>query len=82
MSFTDENNPGVLIDLDKCTGCLNCQLICSFTYHEIFNPSLARIRVERTIDDEKKTSFTDECIRCSLCVDYCVYGALTNVEAD
>jgi Fe-S-cluster-containing dehydrogenase component len=80
MPYTDENNPDILIDLDKCTGCLNCQLICSFTYHDIFNPALARIRIERTIDDEKRTAFTEECIRCSLCADYCVYGSLVRAE--
>ena len=80
MQYTDENNPEVLIDLDRCTGCLNCQLICSFTYHDIFNPSLARIRIERAPDDGKGASFTDECIQCSLCADYCIYGALTRVE--
>ena len=46
MPYKDENNPDILIDLDKCTGCLNCQLICSFTYHEEFNPGLARIKTE------------------------------------
>ena len=82
MAYTNENNPEVLIDLDKCTGCLNCQLICSFTYHDIFNPGLARIKIERSITDEKKTSYTDECIQCSLCVDYCIYDALTKAGAD
>jgi Fe-S-cluster-containing dehydrogenase component len=80
MSFVDENNPKILIDLDKCTGCLNCQLICSFTYHDIFNPALARIKIERTVDDEKGASFTDECLQCSICADYCVYGTLTRQE--
>ena len=81
MHYTDENNPEVLINLEKCTGCLNCQLICSFTYNDIFNPDLARIKIERTVADEKKTHYTDECIQCLLCVDYCIYGALTKPEA-
>lgn len=80
MPYTDENNPEVSIDLDKCTGCLNCQLICSFTYHKIFNPDLARIKIGRGADDEKSAAFTDECVQCSVCADYCVYGALTRAE--
>ncbi len=80
MPFTDENNPKILIDLDKCTGCLNCQLVCSFTYHDVFNPDLAHIKIERTLDDGKGAHFTDECIQCSICADYCVYGALTRTE--
>jgi ferredoxin len=55
-------------------------LICSFTYHDIFNPALARIRIERAPDDGEGAGFTDECIQCSLCADYCIYGALTRVE--
>ncbi|RJP71251.1 MAG: hypothetical protein C4532_07995 [Candidatus Abyssobacteria bacterium SURF_17] len=80
MPFRDENNPKLLIDLDKCTGCLNCQLICSFTYHDEFNPALARIEIVRNLDDSKGLSFSDECIQCSICADYCVYGALTRTE--
>ncbi len=82
MPYTDQNNPEVSIDLDRCTGCLNCQLICSFTYHKIFNPDLAQIKIGRDLDDEKSAAFTDECVACSVCVDYCVYGALTRVEVD
>ena len=80
MPYTDDNNPGILIDLDRCTGCLNCQLICSFTYHEVFNPSLARIEIGRGLDDEKSAGFTDECVQCSFCADYCVYGALSRTK--
>ncbi len=80
MQYTDDNNPGILIDLDRCTGCLNCQLICSFTYHEEFNPALARIEIGRGLNDEKSASFTDECVQCSICADYCVYGALSRTK--
>ena len=80
MPYVDANNPKVLIDLDKCTGCLNCQLICSFTYNEIFNPALAHIKIIRTADDGKGASFTDDCLQCSICADYCVYGALSRME--
>ena len=80
MQYSDDNNPGILIDLDRCTGCLNCQLICSFTYHEEFNPALARIEIGRGLNDEKSAGFTDECIQCSICADYCVYGALSRTK--
>jgi len=80
MPIRDENNPDILIDLDRCTGCLNCQLICSFTYHEIFNPALARITIGRGLDDEKSAGFTDECVQCNICAEYCIYGALTPAQ--
>ncbi len=82
MPQVDENNPGVLIELDKCTGCLNCQLICSFTYNEIFQPELAHIKIERDIDDNKNTKFTEDCLQCGICADYCVYGALIRTEEE
>lgn len=76
-TFIDENNTGVVIDVDKCTQCLNCQLICSMTYEKVFNPTQARILIERKQTGEKYARFTDECTSCNICVDYCVYGALT-----
>lgn len=82
VPFVDQNNPKLLIDLDRCTGCRNCQLICSFTYHDIFNPDLAYIQIERTLSDDKAARFTAECVQCSICADYCVYGALIPAEAN
>ncbi len=77
MSYVHENNPDVIIDLNRCSGCLNCQLVCSLTYTKAFNPSSAHIVIERTISEEKNTYFTEECNGCNLCVEYCLYGALT-----
>lgn len=80
MAHVDANNPRILIDLDKCTGCLNCQLICSFTYNEVFNPDLAYISITRTVNDGKGACFTEDCLQCSICADSCVYGSLTRTE--
>ncbi len=33
------------IDAQKCTGCRNCELVCSVTHYGVSNPSLARIQV-------------------------------------
>lgn len=66
----------IAVAAEKCTGCLNCQLICSFTYAGSFNPSQARIIVES--QDGKAISFADNCIQnCHLCTRYCAYGAIT-----
>ncbi len=35
----------LLIDPDKCTGCLQCEMACSFEHEGRFNPSRSRIRV-------------------------------------
>lgn len=69
----------IRIEPTKCTGCLNCQLICSFTFTKEFNPAKARVLIE--LNDEKTICFTDECVGCGLCVDYCVYGAI-RLEGD
>ena len=63
---------------EKCTGCRNCQLICSVEYTGSFNSLEAYINVEDV--NGHRISFTEDCTSCGLCVDYCVYGALTWAE--
>ena len=62
---------------ELCSGCLMCQLACSFAWARAYNPSQSRILVEE-LDDTNPFSivFTEECNDCGLCVRYCVYGAL------
>jgi NAD-dependent dihydropyrimidine dehydrogenase PreA subunit len=71
-----ENAVSVDIEIIKenCTGCLCCQLICSYTYTGRFNPLRARLRV--SVREGARIEFTDDCIKCGLCVEYCTYGAL------
>lgn len=79
MQKTDENNETVWIDPDNCTGCLNCQLICSFVFERSFNPSLANIIIGGS-PEKRDIKFSDECTECNLCVKHCIYGALTSAE--
>lgn len=70
----------ISVDVKKCVGCLNCQLICSFTYTQAFNPARARIVIEEN-NGPTRIYFTDECVlNCHLCTRYCVYGAITQKE--
>ncbi len=72
------NKKNIAIDAEKCTGCLICQLICSFTYTRAFNPAKARIVIEH---DGQEIRFADECVEnCHLCTRYCVYGAITRKD--
>lgn len=64
----------IVTDANKCTGCLSCQLICSYTYTGCFNPLRAFIRIN--LRDEGGIEFTDACTNCGLCAEYCSYGAL------
>ena len=62
--------------VEKCTGCIICQFQCSFQYHKEFNPSKARIKIEKSPHDIHSISFTNECTNCGICVQFCAYGAL------
>jgi ferredoxin len=64
----------------KCAGCLMCALRCSLRYTGTFNPLKARIRINKTNGNE--ISFTEECTKCGLCAQYCIYGALIAKEGD
>jgi Fe-S-cluster-containing hydrogenase component 2 len=63
----------------RCVGCYNCQLICSFLYEKTFSTAKARIMIDH-YDSGSMIGFTDQCIRCGTCVDYCLYDALEKVE--
>ena len=81
MEIADQRSrlAGKIIEIEthpsKCVGCLLCQLICSFNYEKMFNPSKSRILIERS-DNGFKINFADECTLCGLCVQFCVYDAL------
>jgi carbon-monoxide dehydrogenase iron sulfur subunit len=60
----------------KCTGCRRCQLICSFLHSEIFSPDKAYVTIVENDYEVSDITFTDDCVACNICVQYCVYGAL------
>ncbi|MGE5593946.1 MAG: 4Fe-4S dicluster domain-containing protein [Betaproteobacteria bacterium] len=66
------------LDLDRCTGCRLCQLVCSVVNFGENNPKKAGIRVVSKL-------FTDGrydvivCDQCGACVDVCPVGAI-NME--
>ena len=67
----------IKVDPGACTGCSCCQLICSLTYTDAFNPEKARIVPEMG----KSITFTDDCIEnCSLCTNYCASGAIERIR--
>ena len=62
----------VKVDPGACCECYSCQLVCSLVYTGAFNPLKARIVIR-----PGEISFKDECVEtCSLCTNYCAYGAL------
>jgi Fe-S-cluster-containing dehydrogenase component len=62
--------------VENCSGCLRCQLGCSFANTRTFKPFAANIHVE-LVQNDCTIVFADECIACGMCADNCFYGALT-----
>ncbi len=66
---------------ENCSGCLRCELGCSFAYARAFNPSTARIQVALSGAD-CEIRFAEECIKCGICVDQCLYSALSKTKKE
>lgn len=72
------------IDPSKCTGCLRCELGCSFHHsgNQSFQPERSSLRVVRSnVDKSTRIAFDDSCDGCvgevtPLCVRSCVFNAL------
>ncbi len=72
-----------LIDVatERCSGCLQCDLACSDAYTNSFNPSIARIQVTMN-ERDRRIRFTDKCVSCGICVDQCLFGALSKTRQE
>ncbi len=66
---------------ENCSGCLRCELGCSFAYTRAFNPSAARIHVAM-LGADCAISFTNECTECGICADQCFYAALSKTKKE
>jgi ferredoxin len=77
MQKTNGAAENFTVDKSICTGCFNCQLICSITYEDTFYPERARLSIERVRGETLSIQFEDNCTLCGLCAKYCMYGALT-----
>ncbi|MEW6553800.1 MAG: 4Fe-4S binding protein [Actinomycetota bacterium] len=60
---------------ERCTACLNCQLVCSLFHDGECAPSLSRI-VLSVQGSERRAEFTDDCDECARCAKFCPYGAM------
>ncbi|MFX0056649.1 MAG: 4Fe-4S dicluster domain-containing protein [Candidatus Hermodarchaeota archaeon] len=70
------------IDVDKCTGCRNCELGCSTAQTKTFNPARSRITILK--NEAEGTIVPMVCLQCekALCVDACPTGAIVKNEHD
>ena len=51
------------IDPEKCTGCLQCEMACSYENEGLFNPSKSRIKVFTFHDEGRFAPYT--CTQCA-----------------
>ncbi len=66
----------MIVDPSVCSGCRACELICSFTHDEVFNPRLSRVQVSK--DEPTGTDTPLICRQCGVarCVQSCPKQAL------
>ncbi len=65
----------------KCTGCLQCELACSYEHESAFNPSRSRIKVFAFHDTARFIPYT--CTQCAeaWCAAACPVEAITTVRS-
>ena len=68
---------GLHIDPEKCTGCLQCEMACSFENYGVFAPAKSRLKVFDFHDTGKKVPYT--CTQCdeAWCLHACPVEAIT-----
>ena len=67
----------IAVNIEKCTGCGTCELMCSFRHHGEFNPRKARIRKTIFLHDELAVPVV--CTQCeeAWCQSICPSGAIS-----
>ncbi len=65
------------LDPGKCTGCLQCELACSYEHEQIFTLSKSRIKVFNFHDEGRFVPYT--CTQCddAWCMQACPVDAIT-----
>jgi carbon-monoxide dehydrogenase iron sulfur subunit len=67
----------ITVNIEKCTGCGACEMMCSFRHHGEFNPRKARIK--KTVFHDEQVAVPILCQQCedAWCVNVCPSGALS-----
>jgi len=73
----DYSHPAIAVDMNKCVFCQRCKNACEYNGLEITAGSFAGNGRPRDISFR----FTENCVSCGKCVDFCSTGALSKKEA-
>lgn len=67
----------LLIDPEKCTSCLQCEMACSFEHEGVFNPARSRIKIFEFEHGRRAIPYT--CTQCeeAWCLHACPVEAIT-----
>ena len=67
----------IMITPEKCAGCRQCEMVCSFKHTGEFSPSLAKVTVIK--DDRDGLDYPVLCHQCTQCPpqEICPTGAIT-----
>jgi carbon-monoxide dehydrogenase iron sulfur subunit len=70
----------LLVDVEKCSGCRLCEMVCSFHHEKKFSPNLSRITVIKK--DKYGLDSPILCHQCDPCpaIDACPNDALTKTN--
>ncbi len=71
----------LVINADKCTGCLQCEMACSLEHEGIFNPARSRIKVFEFEHGRRSVPYT--CTQCEAawCLKACPTRAIRDDES-
>ena len=80
------------INPDKCTGCLQCEMACSYENYGVFAPAKSRIKVFNFHETGRKVPYTctqcgkvqkcDLCCGAPACATACPTGAITFIDSN
>jgi carbon-monoxide dehydrogenase iron sulfur subunit len=71
----------LIVDTDKCTGCMVCELACSMVSYGEYNPEKSYIKILKNKEmDVNVVALRIGCNFCGECVEWCLPEAIKFVD--